>query len=169
MTTARRVLVLASAAAGLALLAGCTGAADPADGSGGTGGGADSGGCAAFAGTDSAPFRSDQVLSAPDAGATYGDGSAITFELDPALADEVPQLTFYDIFTGGVRDAGPAVLTEEPDNTFTADLDIVNSDLDGEPGIAELFIISDVDYGDARRNGDKLVLGNFCLTYAVAP
>ena len=165
--TARLLLVLPV----IALLAACTtgtpGSPDT-DNGGGTGGdgGSAASGCESYTGTEVEPFTSALVLSGPESGASYGDGSALTFELDPQLADEVPQLSFYDNFiSGSIRDTSAAVLVEDPDNTYTANLNIFDSDLVDQAGIAELFIISDVDYDGGKRSGDKLILGEYCVTY----
>jgi hypothetical protein len=153
----------------VALLAACTtGGGEP---SGGAGGGTDSGGgsasgCASYDGTEVEPFTSPLVLSSPEEGAPYGDGSALTWELDPSLAGEVPQVAFFDNFIDGeIRDTSTSVLEESPDNTYTTNLNIFDSDLVDQPGIAELFVISDVDYEGGTRSGDKLILGEYCVTY----
>jgi hypothetical protein len=164
--TARLLLVLPV----IALLAACTTGGGTTGGDGGTGGGTDGGGaasgCASYDGTEIEPFTSALVLSGPEEGAAYGDGSALTFELDPSLADEVPQLSFYDnVVSGSIRDTSAAVLVEDPDNTYTANLNIFDSDLVDQAGIAELFLITDVDYDGGKRSGDKLILGEYCVTY----
>ena len=164
--TARLLLVLPV----IALLAACTtgapGSPDTDNGGGSSDGGGSAPGCASYDGTEIEPFTSPLVLSGPEEGAPYGDGSALTFELDPSLADEVPQLSFYDNFvSGSIRDTSAAVLVEDPENTYTANLNIFDSDLVDQPGIAELFVISDVDYDGGKRSGDKLILGEYCVTY----
>ncbi|CAN5368811.1 hypothetical protein BH11ACT3_BH11ACT3_10170 [soil metagenome] len=173
MTSLRRSLLILPALASIALLAACgtTGA-----GTGGSGGGSDGGssggdGGSSAAGCDSydteyAPFTSPLVLSAPESGATFGDGSALVFELDPSLSEEVPQAALLDNVIGGsVRDAGPAFLTEDPDNTFTSTDNVFDSDLDGSSGIVRLTMITDVDYDGAVRNGSEVILGQYCITY----
>jgi hypothetical protein len=165
--TARLLLVLPV----IALLAACTtGGAGGGDAGGGDSSGGDGGssaaGCASYDGTEVAPFSSPLVLSAPAEGAAYGDGSALSWELDPSLADEVPQVSFYDNFIdGAIRDTSSAVLEEDPENTFTANQNIFDSDLVDQPGIAELFLITETDYEGGTRSGDKLILGEYCVTY----
>jgi hypothetical protein len=164
--TARLLLVLPAIALLAACSTGAPGSPDTDNGGGSSGGGGTASGCDSYTGTEVEPFTSPLVLSGPDAGAPYGDGSALTFELDPQLAGEVPQLAFYDNFiSGSIRDTSAAVLVEDPAGTFTANLNIFDSDLVDQPGIAELFLITPTDYDGGVRSGDKLILGEYCVTY----
>lgn len=164
--TARLLLVLPV----IALLAACTtgGSTTGESGGGGsTGDGGSASGCDTFTGTEVEPFSSPLVLSAPESGATYGDGSTLTFELDPSLTDEVPQISFFDnVISGSIRDTSSGIF-EEDGNTVSISLNIFDGDLDGQPGIAEVFLITPTDYEGGVRSGDKLILGEYCITYAV--
>ncbi|CAN5490926.1 hypothetical protein BH09ACT4_BH09ACT4_09640 [soil metagenome] len=170
--TAQRTFSVLLAAASITVLAACapnvsTGGGGSSSASGDAGG-TSTAGCDSYAGTEVAPFSTPLVLSAPDAGATYGDGSTLTFELDPQLADEVPQISFYDNFiAGSIRDTSSGNF-EEDGNTVSINLNIFDSDLDGQPGIAEVFVITPTDYEGGVRSGAKLILGEYCVTYKVS-
>lgn len=179
MTATSRLRLLLPTLAVVALLAACapTGTSGGDGGSGGNAGGTDSGGdssssggadCSAFTGED-APFTSAAVLEAPADGATWGDGSDYSFTVTPEAAAEVPQLSFLGITSGSVVDASSAFLEDEGSNVFSATgSSLFNSDFDGQAGIAKLFIVTDVTFDGAKYDGDTTILGQYCVTFAVA-
>ncbi|PRB09974.1 MULTISPECIES: hypothetical protein [unclassified Microbacterium] len=167
------VLVLA------VLLAGCASGAAPAGGGEGSASGAQSvesggddaavgGDCAGDLDADLKPFSSDLVTEPIPDHAVYGDGSEISFttSLGADLAPGYELLKFVDgtptSYTGGFwEDAG--------DGRYTLNLNVFDSDLDGKEGLIEVTAFPEgVTFDGERYEGDNVVLGIYCVTYAVA-
>jgi hypothetical protein len=176
MTTLRCSFAVLPVLASLALLAACaTGGA-----TGGTGGGTDSGGssggdasagdCSVFDDTEAAPFTSASVLEAPESGAVWGDNLAsFSFTVSPDVAEQVPQLNFLKFADGALQDGASGVLIDQGAGVFSTESSLFDSDLDSKPGIAQLFVITDTPIEGAQTNGGMQILGNYCVTFKVAP
>lgn len=187
MTTAARLRLLAPALLAIALLSACgptsggtgdsgvsggdsagtdTSADSGSDGGGGgdaAAGGAD---CSAFTG-EYAPFTTAAVLEAPAEGAVWGDGSPYSFTVTPEAAADVPQLSFLGLVGDSVVDASSAFLEEKDGNVYDAsESSLFATDFDGQPGIARLTIISDLTFDGAKYDGDTVILGQYCVTFA---
>ena len=178
MTTLRRSLLLLPALASIALLAACGTGATGSGGSGGDSGGDTGSGdggssasdCSVFDGTEAEPFTSSVVTDSPKEGATWGDNVApFSFTVTPEVAELVPQLRFLKFTDGALQDGPSAVLTDQGAGVFSTESSLFDSDLDGKPGIAELFAVSDATFDGAKNNGSTLILGDYCITYKVAP
>ncbi len=169
---ALRILSTLVVAASIGLLASCaptggTGGTGDTSGDGGDSGGGSAAGCEAYDGTEVAPFSSSAVTSAPEAGAVWGDGSALSFEMTPEASALLPQITFYSLLDGTVVDEASSVLTETPEgsNTWVTDLNLFNDDQEGQPGIAQVFTVSDQQIDGALNEGQNLVFGRYCVTF----
>jgi hypothetical protein len=116
---------------------------------------------------DLKPFSSDLVTEPIPSGATYGDGSEIAFttSLGEGLYPSYELLEFIEgvptANTGGNwNDAGGG--------RYTNDLLVFGSELDGQPGLIEVTVIPDgVTFDGERYDGDTVILGIYCITYAV--
>ena len=125
------------------------------------------GGCPTPAEADLQPFSSDLVTEPIPEGAVYGDGSEISFttSLGEGLYPGFELLYFVgDALTtstaGNWEDAGGG--------KYTTNLNVFNSDLDGQPGYVEVTAFPEgVTFDGERYEGDELVLGIYCITYAV--
>lgn len=167
--SARLLLILPA----IALLAACsTGGAvtDGGDaGGGGTDGGGTSGGgdCADF-GAEYAPFTSDLIAS--QSGSVWGDGSAFEIQLsDEAIAaDLLPTVEFLSNVNGGVQVASGQIFDDLGDGAFSNSLNLFDSQFDGQPGIARVIALADLTFDGEQYDGDKLILGNYCITLEVA-
>lgn len=170
--TRLRILSTLVVAASIGLLAACapTGGGTGGDGGGsssGDGGGGSAAGCEAFDGTEVAPFSSSAVTAAPEPGAVWGDGSALSFTMTPEASDLLPQITFYSLLDGTVVDEASSVLTETPEGSdiWVTDLNLFNDDQEGQPGIAQVFTVSDQTIDGALNEGQNLVFGRYCVTF----
>ena len=187
MTTliSRPGLLLGIAAA--LVLAGCAPTA-PSDSGGtdsGTGTGteeppaADSGAtgadCSIYAGQTDPElklFTSSALTAGPAEGQVYGDGTelSVTLSQDAIDAGLLPQVELISLSDTG----GPVLVsslafdpTTGGDGTYsTSLLEFGNDELVGTAVVAEIFAISDATVGDAEPYGAKLLLGNYCITYA---
>lgn len=116
---------------------------------------------------DLKPFSSALVTEPIPSGATYGDGSEISFttSLGEGLYPMYELLEFVDgvptSSTGGTwNDVGGG--------RYTNDLLVFDSDLDGQPGLIEVTAIPEgATFDGERYEGDTVVLGIYCITYAV--
>jgi hypothetical protein len=175
--TVRPVLITAVAAT--LLLAGCspttpattTGGSDTPD----TSAGGASADCSIFAGATDPElmlFTSSALAAGPTEGQVYGDGTELSVTLSPEAiaAGLLPQ---FELIT--LSDTGGPVLvsslafdpTTGSDGTYsTTTLEFGNDELVGTAVVAEIFAISGATVGDAKPYGDKLLLGNYCMTYA---
>jgi hypothetical protein len=157
------------------LLAGCapTASAPGADKPAGSGGsGAD---CSAFA-ENSDPelklFSSSAVAKGPTEGQKYGDGTELSITLsqeaiDAGLLPQFELLTVSD--TGGPVQVAGLIFdpTSGADGTFTTTgEEFGNDELVGKAVVAEVFAVSDAKIDGAINYGQKLIIGNYCLTYA---
>ena len=177
MTNLRRSLVLFPAVAAMALLAACapTNSGGSSGGSGGgdggsSGGGTAAGDCSVFDGTEAEPFTSSAVTDAPKSGTVWGDNVAsFSFTVTPEVASLVPQLRFLTVNNGALQDGPSAVLIDQGAGVFSTESSLFDSNLDGQPGIAELFAISEAKIDGAKNSGQTLILGDYCVTYKLAP
>jgi hypothetical protein len=125
------------------------------------------GGCPVPKEADLQPFSSDLVTEPIPDGAVYGDGSELRFttSLGAGLYPNYELLYFVgDVLTtsssGNWDDAGGG--------TYTANFSVFDSDLDGQPGYIEVSAIPDgVTFDGERYDGDIVILGIYCITYAV--
>ena len=125
------------------------------------------GGCPLPKEADLQPFSSDLVTEPIPEGAVYGDGSEISFttSLGEGLYPGFELLYFVgDVLTtskaGNWDDAGGG--------KYTSNLNVFDSDLDGQPGYIEVTAIPDgVTFDGERYDGDTVILGIYCITYAV--
>lgn len=168
--TARLLLVLPA----IALLAACStgvpGSPDTSNGGGSTdggGGSSASGDCSDF-GAEYAPFSSDLVAS--QSGSTWGDGSTFSVQLsdDAIAAGVLPTVDFLSNVNGGVQVASGQVFTDDGDGAFSNNLNLFDSQFADQPGIAQVIAITDASFDGEKYDGDKLVLGNYCVTLKVA-
>ncbi|MGX5682456.1 hypothetical protein [Schumannella luteola] len=116
---------------------------------------------------DLKPFSSALVTEPIPEGAAYGDGSEIAFttSLGAGLNPTYELLQFVDGVptsnTGGIWD-------DAGDGRYTNNLLVFDSELDGQAGLIEVTAIPDgVAFDGERYDGDTLVLGIYCITYAV--
>jgi hypothetical protein len=157
----------------IALLAACTpGGAAPDTGSGGDtgsgdGGTTNAGDCSEF-GEEFAPFSSDLIAS--QSGDVWGDGSAFAVQLsDEAIAAGVlPLVDFLSVVNGGPQIASSQVFDDLGDGSFSNNLNLFDSQFDGQPGIAQVSTITDATFDGEKYDGDTLILGNYCVTLEVA-
>lgn len=163
--TARLLLALPA----IALLAACStgvpGSPDTDNGGGSAGAPAGSD-CSIYDGSEVAPFSSSLVVTPPAAGAVWGDGTTLSFEVTPEASDLIPQARFVAIVDGSLIDAASTVLTEsaEGSNVWESNLNLFDDDLEGQAAIAELFTVSDQSFDGALNEGDTLVMGRYCVT-----
>lgn len=177
--TACRVSVIAVLAAALVGLVGCTPttpadtsppdqpATDQSETNSDAGNSSTAGGCPLPQEADLQPFSSDLVTEPIPDGAVYGDGSELSFttSLGEGLYPSYALLYFVGdaltVNTGGNwEDAGGG--------KYTTNLSVFDSDLDGKPGYIEVSAIPDgVTLDGERYDGDSVILGIYCITYAV--
>jgi hypothetical protein len=157
----------------IALLAACT--TGPTTGGGNSGGG-DTGGdggstgggdCAEF-GAEFAPFSSDLVAS--QSGTVWGDGTEFSVQLSQEAIDAgiIPLVDFLSNVNGGPQVASSQIMTDNGDGLFSNNLNLFDSQFDGQPGIAEVTAVTDVTFDGEKYDGTKLSLGNYCVTLEVA-
>jgi hypothetical protein len=171
MTTQRTLRILIAAASITRLAAGAPTGGAPDSGTDGSsdGGGtaAGAGDCSIFDGTEAEPFTSSLITSAPDSGAVWGDGSSFAIQLsDEAVsAGLLPQVEFLTMFNGGLQTAANQIFDEDGGGAYSNKNNVFNDDLEGQPGIAQVFAISDATFEGAVNSGQELILGNYCLTF----
>ena len=166
--TARLLLVLPV----IALLAACT------TGGGATGGGGDTDGstgsgstvaadCSVFDGTEAEPFSSSLITSAPEEGTVWGDGTTFAIQLsDEAIAAGLlPQVEFFTVFNGGLQTAANQIFDEDGDGAYSNKNNVFDDTLEDQPGIAQVFAISDATFDGAVNSGQELIMGNYCITF----
>jgi hypothetical protein len=168
--TRLRILSTLVVAASIGLLAACAPTGGGGDGGGsssGDGEGGSAAGCEIFDGTEAAPFASSLITSAPESGAVWGDGTSFAIQLsDEAIAaDLLPQVEFLTLFNGGLQSATNQIFDEDGGGAFSNKNNLFDDTLEGQPGIAQVFAISDQDFEGAVRNGDQLIMGNYCVTF----
>ncbi len=177
--------IIASAVTLTLLLAGCaptatssgtdTGsgtAPDSGTSTGGTSGAAD---CSVFDGqTDPelSLFTSSALSAGPSQGQVYGDGTELSVTLSKEATDAglLPQFELLSLSDKG-EPLFVSSLAFDPttggDGVFSTKLmEFGNDELVGKAIVAEIFAISEADVGGAKRYGSKLLLGNYCMTYA---
>lgn len=167
------------------LLAGCAPGAAPAGGGEGSASGdqstaadtdsaaetesvAEGGDCAGDLDADLKPFSSELVTEPIPDHAVYGDGSEISFttSLGAGLSPGYELLKFVDgtptSYTGGFWD-------DAGDGRYTLNLNVFDSDLDGQEGLIEVTAFPEgVTFDGERYEGENVVLGIYCVTYAVS-
>jgi hypothetical protein len=158
------------------LLAGCaptTPSAEPG-GSDGTDTGSSAAGCAIYDGQTDPElklFTTSALAAGPSEGQVYGDGTEFSVTLSQEAIDAglLPQFELVKLTENG----GPELVsslafdpTTGGDGTYsTSTFEFGNDELVGKSVVAEIFAISDATVGDAVPYGDKLLLGNYCITY----
>jgi len=170
-------LVLTIGAA--ALLVGCTTTGGSGGSAGGTtpgaGSGSGSGDCSAFAGQSDPAlklFTTDAITAGPKKGQKYGDGTelAITLSDSAIAAGLLPQFELNNLSDNG----GPVGISSEAfdpttgaDGKYsTANKLFGKDELVGTAMVLQVFAIADTAIGTTEKYGDKVLLGNYCLTYA---
>lgn len=163
----------------VALLAACTTTGTAGSSSGGSkaGSGSESGAadCSVFAGqTDPALklFTTDAITSGPTKGQKYGDGTelAVTLSADAIAAGFLPQFELNNLSKSG----GPVGISSEifdpttgSDGTFSTTNKLFGKDeLVGTAMVLQVFTIADTAIGTTEKYGAKVLLGNYCLSYA---
>jgi hypothetical protein len=117
-------------------------------------------------------FTTNLITSGPSEGQTYGDGTELSITLsDEAMAAGLlPQFEINTLSdTGGPVAIASLIFdpTTGDDGTFsTSSFEFGNDEYVGTAVVAQIFAIHDGVVGDAETYGDKLLLGNYCLTYA---
>ncbi|CAN5183909.1 hypothetical protein BH09ACT6_BH09ACT6_17720 [soil metagenome] len=163
----RSTLSAAIALTAVVLLAGCTtttsGGSD-SSGSGGSGGGSSSGGqCPEVA--ELGYFSSKLITASPAKGATFGDGTRITFQ---GPADIVPVYKLYYVKNGKAVQISDAIFDQtSPKGTYTTDSSVFDSDAKGLPGILELQTVSATNYTadqGTQKAGVTTTFGRYCLS-----
>ncbi len=169
-----RALIAAFAAS--LLLSGCAPTAPAAEGdSPDTGSGISTADCSIYDGqTDPelALFTSSAIDVGPAEGQVFGDGTELSVTLSQEAIDAglLPQFELITLSETG----GPVLISSlafDPetgdDGTYsTSTLEFGEDELVGTAIVVEVFAISDATVGDAVPYGDKLLLGNYCMTYA---
>ena len=177
MTSAARPLVLATLLATLALT-GCAPTAPSASDDGDAAAPSEqssSADCGIFDGQTDPEltlFTSSAIAAGPAEGQVYGDGTELSVTLSQEAIDAglLPQFELLTISESG----GPVLLaslafdpTTGGDGTYSTSLvEFGNDEYVGTAVVAEIFAISSVVVGDAQPYGNKLLLGNYCMTYA---
>lgn len=168
-------VILSVAIAGTLLLAGCTPTTSgPTSGSSGTPSVGSASGCEVFKDQTDPElklFTSSAISEGPAADQVYGDGTtfSVTLSKEAMDADLLPQFDIISLSSAGA----PALVsslafdpTTGGDGTFsTSTLEFGNDELVGKAVIAEIYAISDGMLDGAQRYGQKLLLGNYCITY----
>lgn len=168
---------LIAAIAASFLLAGCAPTATPPAADGGPAPDADTtaASCSTYADQTDPElklFTSTALAAGPSEGQVYGDGTELSVTLsqeaiDAGLLPQFELLTVSD--TGGPVSVSSLAFdpTTGADGVYsTSLLEFGNDELVGTAIVAEIYAISDATVGDAQPYGDKLLLGNYCLTYA---
>jgi len=180
MTSLPPRAALIAAIASVVLLAGCTPAAQSTDTGSSTDSGSNTGttastGCDRFAGqTDPelALFTSSAIAAGPTEGQVYGDGTELSITLSQAAID-AGILPLFDLLTI-TESNNPQLIsslafdpTTGGDGTYSTALQEFGDDeLVGTAIVAEFYAISTATVDGAVQYGDKLLLGNYCMTYA---
>jgi hypothetical protein len=117
-------------------------------------------------------FNSNAIEAGPGERQVFGDGTelSITLSQEAISAGLLPQFELITLSDTG----GPVLIsslafdpTTGGDGTYsTSTLEFGDDELVGTAIVAEFFAISDATVGDAQPYGDKLLLGNYCMTYA---
>jgi hypothetical protein len=175
-SAAKRSLLLVAVSATV-LLAGCTPTTPSATpgGSTGSGDGSSAKGCEIYDGQTDPElklFTTTALTAGPGADQVYGDGTEFSVTLSQEAIDAglLPQFELVKLTDNG----GPELVSSlafDPESGgdgryYTSTLEFGNDELVGTAVVAEIFAISDATVGDAVKYGDKLLLGNYCITYA---
>jgi hypothetical protein len=171
--TALRILSTLAVAISLGLLTACAPTSGGGGSDGGSSGGTDGGdsgsaaGCEIFDGTEAEPFTSSLITSAPDSGAVWGDGTKFAIQLsdEAVAAGLLPQVEFLTLANGGLQTATSQIFDEDGNGAYSNVNNLFADDLEGQPGIAQVFAISDASFDGAVNNGDSLIMGNYCVTF----
>ena len=96
-------------------------------------------------------------------------GAARPPPADSAIAAGIlPQVEFLSNVNGGVQVASGQVFDDLGDGAFSNNLNLFDSQFDGQPGIAQVTALTDVTFDGEAYDGDKVMLGNYCITLEVA-
>ena len=164
---------------GAILLSGCAAGTTDSDDSSGdssssTGSGSKKGGCAAYAKlTDPALklFTTDAITTGPTEGQKYGDGTKLAITLSSGAIDAgyLPQFEL----NRADGDAPVAISSEifDPttgdDGTYSTTNSLFGGDeFVGTAMVMQVFAIADTAIPTTEQYGDKVLLGNYCLSYA---
>jgi hypothetical protein len=117
-------------------------------------------------------FTSTALSAGPSEGQVFGDGTelSVTLSEEAIAAGLLPQFELLRATDSG----GPELIsslafdpTTGGDGTFSTSIfEFGNDEWVGTPIVAQIFAISDQTVGDATTYGSKLLLGNYCMTYA---
>lgn len=131
--------------------------------------------CASYAGQTDPElelFTTSAITAGPSEGQVYGDGTefSVTLSDEAIAAGYLPQFELISLSENG----GPVLVsslafdpTTGGDGTYSTEtLEFGNDELVGSAVVAEVFAIDDTAVGDTRLYGDKVLLGNYCITYA---
>jgi hypothetical protein len=173
---ARPVLIVATLAT--LALAGCAPTAPTASSTDGDAPAASAEGsadCSIYAGQTDPElmlFTTSAIAAGPSEGQVFGDGTTLSVTLSQEAIDAglLPQVEVIALSPSG----GPVTVsslafdpTTGGDGTYSTDvLEFGNDEIVGTAVVAEVFAISDATVGDAQQYGAKLLLGNYCMTYA---
>ena len=178
MKSAASRLVLTAAIAASLLLAGCTptASAPRSDGNPGTKpAGSDAGDCGIFTGQTDPEltlFTSSAITAGPQQGQKYGDGTTLSVSLSQEAQDAglLPQFELVSLGPDGAPLLVSSLAfdpTTGGDGTYsTSTLAFGKDELVGKAIVAEIFAISEATLDGAQKYGSKLLLGNYCMTYA---
>jgi len=117
-------------------------------------------------------FTTTALTAGPSADQIYGDGSEFSVTLSPEAiaAGLLPQFELYRLTDEGNPELVSSLAfdpTTGGDGTYsTSTFEFGNDELVGTAVVAQIFAISDQAVGDAEIFGDKLLLGNYCITYS---
>lgn len=117
-------------------------------------------------------FTSSAITAGPAEGQVYGDGTELSVTLSQQAID-AGLLPLFELLA--LSPTGEPLLvsslafdpTTGGDGTYsTKTLEFGNDDLVGKAIVTEIFAISDATIPGAQKYGSKLLLGNYCMTYA---
>ena len=97
----------------------------------------------------------------------WGDGTSFAIQLsdEAVAAGLLPQVEFLTMFNGGLQTEASQIFDEDGAGAYSNKNNVFNDDLEGQPGIAQVFAISDATFDGAVNNGDSLIMGNYCVTF----
>ncbi len=181
----RPVAVLAAAVISLALAgcgpkgegAGTTSTDDAIDGSmttseaaGGSGDSASAGSCPTEAEGGYDLFSSDQVVAAPENGATFGDGTPISWTFTGPV-EGTPDVDIWYVNDAGESLFATAIFLDDlGNNSWGSDRNVFDSNADGRQGFMILALTHGADASaDGTLEGTREVVGIYCVGLKVAP
>jgi hypothetical protein len=117
-------------------------------------------------------FTTSAIVAGPAEGQVFGDGTELSITLSQEAIDAglVPLFDLNTLSESGGPVAVSGLIfdpTTGADGTYsTSLLEFGNDELVGKAVVAVISAVSDATVGDAEPYGDRLLLGNYCLTYA---